>query len=110
MAIAWLYRDDYHGAGLHMLPAGGRPHVTGGLATTYAVALLPVSLLPAQIDLAGNGYSFAAAILSCGYLACAVRFFISEENDAARGVLFASLMYLPLLLTALVWNHLILLT
>ena len=48
MAIAWLYRDDYARAGQRMLtvvdPTGLR---AGGQAVVAALALIPVSLVPA---------------------------------------------------------------
>lgn len=110
LAIGWLYRREYASAGLRMLPAGGRIRgVTGLAAVSYAALLLPVSLLPGGLamsdSLAGGGYLLAASVLGLGYLACAVRFLIVESRRAARGLLWASLVYLPLLLAALTWDH-----
>jgi heme o synthase len=86
LAIAWLYRRDYKAAGLRMLPggnetAGDRPHsVVGLLACGYAAVLVPVSLLPGQLALAGGPYRIAALLLSLGYLAAAVRFAAHESR------------------------------
>lgn len=104
LAIAWLYREQYGKAGLHMLPSQ-RPGVTGFLATGYAVALLPVSLLPARYGLAGDAFFLTALILGLGYLLCAVRFMRRESVQTARGLLWSSLLYLPLVLFALTWDH-----
>ena len=87
-----------------MLPTS-RWGMTGFLATAYAVVLLPVSLLPSRNGLAGNAYFLTALILGLGYLLCAVRFMRDESNRTARGLLWSSLMYLPLLLFALTWDH-----
>ncbi len=106
LAIAWLYQDDYARAGLKMLPTpkpAGR--VVGLMCVAYALALLPISLLPSQVGLAGHGYFLAAIVLGAGYLLCAVRFWLCESKRAARGVVYASLLYLPLLLLLLTWNH-----
>ena len=106
LAIGWLYREQYAAAGLRMLPAI-RPSVgvTGLLSVGYALALVPVSLLPSRFELAGHGYSAAAIVLGAGYVLCAARFFVNETPRTARGLLWSSLVYLPLLLAALVWDH-----
>ena len=56
-AIAWLNAEDYERAGLMMLPAvaGGR-RITGWQMTNYCLALLPVSLAPAVLEIAGRAY------------------------------------------------------
>jgi protoheme IX farnesyltransferase len=116
LAIAWLYRRDYQAAGLRMLPGGyetadDRPRsVAGLLACGYAAVLVPVSLLPGQVALAGGPYRIAALLLSVGYLAAAVRFVAHESRDSARGLLYSSLVYLPTLLAVLTWDHLRLLS
>jgi len=106
LAIAWIYRDQYARAGLKMLPARGQtPRVTGLMAVGYAVVLVPLSLYPAACGLAGNSYLVAALALSAAYLAAAVRFAASESLRTARGLLWTSLVYLPVLLVTLVWDH-----
>jgi protoheme IX farnesyltransferase len=115
-AIAWLYRGDYQAAGLRMLPGAtqqsseGRGSLAGLLACLYAAVLVPVSLLPGQLALAGGPYRVAALLLSLGYLAAAVRFMTHESRDSARGLLYSSLVYLPALLAVLTWDHLRLLS
>lgn len=106
LAIAWLYREDYEAAGLRMLP-GVRPRsrIVGVMAVAYAIVLIPVSLLPTQIGLAGAGYFLSAVVLGAGYLFCAVRFLRNETVATARRLIWSSLIYLPLLLAALTWNH-----
>jgi heme o synthase len=116
LAIAWLYRRDYHAAGLRMLPGGNETaedrsrSVVGCLACGYAAVLVPVSLLPGELALAGGPYRIAAILLSLGYLAAAVRFVAHESRDTARGLLYSSLVYLPALLGVLTWDHLRLLS
>lgn len=106
LAIAWMYRDEYARAGLRMLPACGRaPHVTGLLAVGYALALVPLSLFPAACGLAGGAYLAVALVASAAYLAAAVRFAWNESQATARALLWTSLVYLPVLLITLVWNH-----
>jgi protoheme IX farnesyltransferase len=104
-AIAWIYQNDYRMAGLKMLPGNGRSRVVGSLAVAYAVALIPVSLLPRTVGLAGSGYALAAICLGTGYLLASVVFAIREDRLAARRLLWISLIYLPLLLFALTIDH-----
>lgn len=106
LAIAWLYREDYADAGLKMLPLGGNaPQVVGILAAGYSLALLPLSLGPSACGLAGRGYAAAAIVLGLGYLAAAMRFAVCESVSTARRLLATSLIYLPVLLAALVWDN-----
>jgi protoheme IX farnesyltransferase len=106
LAIAWIYRDEYSRAGLKMLPArGAARYVTGILAVGYALTLVPLSLLPAGCGLAGNSYLLTALVLSLGYLAASVRFAWNESYETARSLLWTSLVYLPVLLGMLVWDH-----
>lgn len=108
LAIAWLCRDEYSGARLKMLPAASfkRPGLVGLLSVLYALALLALSLWPRQLGLAGDAYLLTALVLGTGYLVAAVRFQWRESTRSARGVLYASLIYLPLLLGVLTWDHL----
>jgi protoheme IX farnesyltransferase len=106
-AIAWLHREDYAQAGLKMLPGGARcAHVTGLLATFYAVGLIPVSLLPYRSGLAGGVYAIVAIGLGLTYLGASIAFARKETRARARWLLWTSLVYLPVLLMVLVWDHL----
>ena len=102
-AIAWLYRQDYARAGLQMVPVqdgeGGR--LTGRLMVQSCLGLLLVSLLPTMIGLAGPRYFLIALALGAMFLVAAVRFLRVPSQTRARQVLWASLAYLPVLLTVL---------
>src|SRR4029077_3580321 len=69
LAIAWMYRDDYARAGIKMLPVvepDGK--VTGQQIVTYTLLLVPVSLLPVAVGIAGSVYLGGAAVLGIGFL------------------------------------------
>jgi len=103
LAIAWLYRDDYRHAGIPLLPVlepDGRR--TGQQALLYAVALWPVSLLPAAVHIAGAPYSGVAALLGLGLIALSARFARQRTTGTARKLFLYSIIYLPLLWGALV--------
>ncbi len=106
LAIAWIYRAEYARAGLKMLPVRGLlPRVTGLMAVGYALVLVPLSLFPSACGLAGNAYVAVALVLGVAYLAAAVRFAANESLRSARLLLWTSLVYLPVLLVTLVWDH-----
>jgi protoheme IX farnesyltransferase len=102
LAIARLYRDDYARAGVRLLPvvdADGTS--TERQIVTGCLALLAVSLLPTLIGLAGPFYFVGAFILGAAFVAIGARQALSPSAGSARRVLFASLLYLPILLTML---------
>jgi protoheme IX farnesyltransferase len=111
LAISWLYQEDYQRAGLKMLPGGASwPRVTGLVAVAYALALVPLSLFPAYCGLAGGAYAVVALALSLAYLVLALGFMRGGSPASARRLLLGSLVYLPVVLAALVWDHLRLLS
>jgi heme o synthase len=106
MAIAWLYRDDYRSAGFPMLPVvepDGRR--TGQQALLYAAALLPVSIGPSVVGLAGWAYFWIALALGTALLVLSARFARARTDRSARTLFFASIIYLPLLWAAMVLDH-----
>ena len=101
LAIAWLNREQYRSAGLHMLP-GQVPPVgwTGRAAAFTAFLLLPVGLVPTLGGGVGVWTAAAATLAGLVYLWYSVKFAADETRGSARAVLFASLAYLPVLLLA----------
>jgi len=105
MAIAWLYRDDYGNAGFPMLPVidpEGRR--AGRQALWYALALVPVSLVPSWVGVAGAIYFTAALTLGIALAALAARFNSSRSESSARALFVGSITYLPLLWMVLIAN------
>jgi protoheme IX farnesyltransferase len=102
LAIAWIYREEYAAAGLRMLPVVDRDgSATGRQMVSYSLTLVPVSLTPVLLGGAGVIYLAGALALSLGFLAFAIVFARRRDRPHARGVLKASLVYLPLLLALL---------
>ncbi|MBI4598280.1 MAG: protoheme IX farnesyltransferase [Candidatus Omnitrophica bacterium] len=102
LALAVLYRDDYARAGFRMLtvmqPEGD---VTARQMAWYAAVLVPLSLLPAMMGLAGSSYFYGALVLSGCLCAAALRTAVRSSQAAARQLFHASIAYLPLLLALL---------
>lgn len=107
LALAWLFRDDYRRAGLRMLtvedPSG---RATRHQAIVYCLTLVPVSLLPVPLGLAGVAYFWGALALSLLFTAWAVRFALRPAAATARGLFRYSILYLPALLSLLVVDRL----
>jgi protoheme IX farnesyltransferase len=102
LAIAWMYRDDYARARLPMLPVvdpdGGS---TGRQVALYSLALLPVSLIPTVLGLAGSVYFFGALVAGLIFLGFGLAMTVNRERASARRLLLASVTYLPILLALL---------
>jgi protoheme IX farnesyltransferase len=100
LAIGWLYREDYARAGFCLLPVidpnGG---ITGRQIVNNCLALLVVGLLPTLVGFTGTTYFFAALGLGGMFLWYGIKLARSCSRTAARQLLFASLIYLPVLLT-----------
>jgi protoheme IX farnesyltransferase len=103
LAIAWIYREDYARAGMCMLPVVDRDGgMSGRQMVSYCLALVPASLVPVVLGVAGPVYLVGAVLLGLGFLGCAVGFIRTPTLVQARRVLRASLIYLPALLALLV--------
>ena len=111
-AIAWLYREDYRRAGIRMLPVveeDGRSTVREVLA--YSLMLVPVSLFPGYLHMVTRTYIVGALIFSLAFLVFSVRFSrvlsglpAGESGKLARGLLRASVIYLPALFALMMIN------
>jgi protoheme IX farnesyltransferase len=107
LAIAWMYREDYARAGFVMLPmVDPDGHRTGRQAVSYTLGLLPVSLFPYLLKMAGQVYLFGALALGVVFLVCAVQFSRRLTLAGARRLFLVSILYLPLLLSLLVLDKL----
>jgi protoheme IX farnesyltransferase len=104
-AIAWLYRDEYAGAGFRMLPGvdpTGRR--TAGQAVGCVLGLVAASLCPFLFDLAGPVYLAGAVLLVGIFLGFALRFARVRTPQRARQLFYSSLIYLPLLFVLLAFD------
>jgi protoheme IX farnesyltransferase len=106
LAIAWMCREDYARAGLPMLPVvepDGRS--TAQQVVLYASVLVPVSLLPTLLGVAGRTYFAGALALGAGFLVLGLQFARRRSNVSARRLFLGSISYLPLLWALMLANH-----
>ncbi|PYX76866.1 MAG: protoheme IX farnesyltransferase [Acidobacteria bacterium] len=111
-SIAWLYREDYEKGGIKMLPVveeDGRS--TARRILVYSVILIPVSLLPSYMGMAGKIYLVGALVLGFAMLYFGIRLAFlnlplatARSKMRARHVLQATVIYLPLLFALMMGN------
>ena len=97
MAIAWMYREDYDRAGYLVLPKGKTrvPFVT--LETVLPLIVL-VGCSVVQFPTRHSAIFYCAgALLGLGFLYFGLEFVLQRSRAAARRLLAASIVYLPLL-------------
>ena len=96
LAIAYIYREDYANAGFRLLPV---IHPDGASTCRQivmnCVALLGIGLLPALYNVAGSIYFFTALVSGVAFLAFGIYLERTRSIKAARYLLYASLLYLP---------------
>jgi protoheme IX farnesyltransferase len=106
LAIAWMYREDYERGGFPMLPVvepDGRS--TGRQALLYAAALVPASLAPTVLGMAGTTYFAGALALGVAFFALTARFAVRRSVHAARLLFLGSVLYLPVIWILMIANR-----
>jgi protoheme IX farnesyltransferase len=102
MAIAWIYREDYARAGYFVLPAGNsRDRFVAWQTSLASLALLAVALGPAIRGESGIVYLAGAFVVGTVFLWYSARFAFRRSTVSARQLLFASILYLPVLFALL---------
>ena len=105
-AIAWMYREDYGRAGIRMLPVVEPDgNSTSRHMVAFSLALIPVSLLPAFYAMSGKFYLVGALMMGMAFLYASWQVFSDRSLLNARGVLKASVIYLPLLYCLMVLDR-----
>ena len=111
-SIAWLYREDYAAGKIRMLPVvevDGRS--TARQIIFYSVALIPVTLVPTFLGMAGTFYAACAVLLGVAMLHFGLRLAhlkapitAAISKQRARQLLQATVFYLPILFLAMMLN------
>ena len=102
-AVAWMCREDYSRAGFRMISnedsTGER---SASQSVFFCILLLVFAGLPAFVGIVSYVYQAIELVLGGLLVAVAMRFLRLRTQSAARLLFIASIVYLPLLLTALV--------
>jgi len=112
LSIAWLYREDYAQGEIRMLPvvdSNGKSTVWRILA--YSAALIPVSVLPVALGMAGRVYLVGAVLMgamlfrfSMGMALPQLPATAAASKPPARRLLQATIFYLPALFALMMVN------
>ena len=98
LAIAYIYREDYAKAGFRLLPV---IHPDGASTcrqiVVNCVALFGIGLLPTWYNIAGSVYFFTALLTGGAFLVIGIYMARTRSIQAARYLLYASLLYLPVI-------------
>jgi len=105
LAIAWMYREDYARAGILMLPVVDKSgDSTFRQIIAWSAALVPVSLLPATLGMAGPRYLFFALVLSLALLLVSWWSARERSNYSAKWLMHATVVYIPVLLGVMMFD------
>jgi protoheme IX farnesyltransferase len=107
LALAWILRDQYAGAGFRMLPISpGGEHATCESTLLSTLLLIPLTLMATLMGMSGFIFAGVAIVVGCWWAWRALAFFRLRDRASARRVFLASLLYLPLVLGAMVLDRL----
>lgn len=112
LSIAWLYREDYAQGDIRMLPvvdSDGKSTVWRILA--YSGALIPVSILPVAMGMAGRVYLVGAILMGAALFRVSMGMAYPQlpataaaSKPSARRLLQATIIYLPALFALMMVN------
>ena len=104
-ALALYRSDDYARAGVPMLPVVAGDRETRRQILIYSLLLVPITLSPWALGLAGPIYGGATAALGAIFLVLAVRIWRIAGDRAAKHMFGFSILYLFLLFAVLLAEH-----
>lgn len=102
LALAWMYRKDYARGDYAMLPVvEPSGDSTAWQTVAFTAALLVASLVPTLLGATGWVYAAGIAPLGLWFLWTAIAFARERTGQAAKRVLKASIVYVPVLVALL---------
>ena len=104
-ALALYRAGDYARAGVPMLPVVAGRETTKRHILLYAIALLPVALLPTLLGIAGWVYGGAALLLSAAFILLALKIQRDPGDRAAKQTFGFSILYLFLLFALIILDR-----
>jgi protoheme IX farnesyltransferase len=112
LSIAWLYREDYAQGDIRMLPvveSDGKSTVWRILA--YSAGLIPVSIMPVALGMAGRWYLIGAVLMGAALFRVSMGMAYPQlpataaaSKAPARRLLRATIYYLPALFALMMVN------
>ena len=106
LAIATMYKDEYKKAGIKMLPAVEKDgRITARQIVLFSILLVPVTLAPFFIGLAGIYYLVGASLLGIWFLWTSIETARAKTFEKSRKLLLVSVLYLPIIFALMVFDH-----
>ncbi len=104
-AIAWVGYDEYKKAGFCMLPTQERESkYTAMQCITYSLMLIPVTWMLGSMHYTGPIGTLIGLFCAVFYLGACIIFYQKNDFKTAKQVMFASFIYLPAMLLAILFN------
>ncbi len=101
--LALKYKDDYARAGIPTLPVSRGVFITKLKTLLYTVSLLPLTVIPYAIGMAGELYLISAISMSLLYLLMTVKFVLSKGEESMK-LFFFSILYIAVIFGMLVFD------
>jgi heme o synthase len=108
LAIAIMYRRDYTAGGFRMLPCVDTADLqfTRRQILLNGLAMIPVTLMPVMLQVAGVVYFTAAVLMGLAFLSFCISCATTGSRTDAVKLFVASIIYLPLLLAVMMFDKL----
>jgi protoheme IX farnesyltransferase len=101
-AIAWIAHKDYTQAGFKLMPSVEGPTKYSALQSViYSLILVPAGVLPYLVGMSGIISFWIVLLANLWMVWLCIRLYYKMEVKTARGVMFGSYIYLPVVLLAL---------
>ncbi len=98
LALFWIYREDYARAGFRVMPVVHPDgSTTAAQIALHSFTLLPATLLPVVLGMAGTPYAVGALAIGVVFLGLGLRASWTLAHSDARRLFLASLAHLPLI-------------
>jgi len=102
-SIAWLMKEDYEKAGYRLLPSNGEKNRSAAIQSIpYLILLLITGMIPYFLGVSGIVSFIIIAITGLYFLKCGIQLAIDLTDKRAKAMMFASFIYVPVVLLALV--------
>ena len=97
-AIAWVAKDDYEKAGIRLLPMNNqKDKVNAILIAVYTIVTVMISFIPWYMGWCSNGGLVVCAVAGLIFYQYAHKLTYELTDKAAKKVMFASFIYLPVI-------------
>lgn len=97
-AIAWVLDEDYAKGGFSLLPSRTRKSKRSAFyILIYTLFMVPVSLLPWVMEMTSDTTLVVGTVAGAWFFVKAYQLYLNLEDKAAKGLMFASFIYLPII-------------